>query len=151
MDSRAEPIGDSEESGNPSTNQLAGIVRVAMDRIGSRNGFDFIAAFLPWRKLLEIDSGYDGSIFLGPMEHSVRFKEWYSTPESRTQLTLALLMTGLRSVDSTAADLAARIAERMMDTAARGRMNRPHLYMGTTTDGVAAVIAIYDKFWTDSW
>ncbi|MGF0319220.1 hypothetical protein [Nocardia fluminea] len=151
MNAHTEASADSGESNSRATNPLAGVVRAAMNRNGSRDGFDFVAVSLTWRKLLETDDQYDGSIFFTPVEHIARFQDCYSTSESRTKLILVLLLAALRSEDRNAADLAARIGERMMETAAHDQISRPHLYMSTTTEGFAAVIAIYDEFWTDRW
>jgi hypothetical protein len=64
---------------------------------------------------------------------------------------LMVLKRALDATEDEARGLASRILQRMHERGPAGRLCKPLLYAGTTVDGVAAAVAIYDDFWTTEW
>lgn len=151
----AEALQDPQQDGAsipPERLAAMGAVRnIAVQRVGDRSGFDCLLCFLTWEQLGQADPGLAWSQFLEPSELGQRFAARYGSPAAKRQLTVFLLDRTVQMHDEDAIALATRILRRMRVVGADGAFVRPLLFLGSNDHGVAAAIAVYDEFWTESW
>jgi hypothetical protein len=130
---------------------LAALGQTVTQRLGGQPGLDGVMMFVGWAEFVELDPGYDGSIFLSGAEHRERFARCYQEPDARERLMLALLGHALDSGDQHSETLAGRILLRMQTSRSDGQYMKPVFYATAEEQGTAVALMVHDRFWTDEW